>query len=52
MSEIIMIIIGFFVGALMIKMGIDNSNSTKLSKEILAELREIKEILHEGKNKV
>lgn len=45
-----MLIIYLVVGALIIKIGIDNSKSTQYSKEILNELREIKEIMISNKH--
>ncbi|MBP1992999.1 hypothetical protein [Paenibacillus eucommiae] len=47
---IIMFIIYALVGALIIKAGVDNSRSTQYSKEILNELREIKELMKSNKN--
>ncbi|MFD0959037.1 hypothetical protein [Paenibacillus chungangensis] len=45
MGMILMIIIYFLLGALIVKLGIDNSKATKQTQEIVEELREIKEIL-------
>lgn len=39
----------FFFGCLVIRFGVDYSKNTQYSKEILNELREIKEILKDAK---
>lgn len=44
---IIMLAVYLLLGAFIVKLGIDNSKSNKYTKEILQELREIKEILRE-----
>lgn len=49
MNEIIMFIISFLLGIFVIKVGIDNSNSARYSKEILEELIEIKELIKSKK---
>jgi hypothetical protein len=49
LSIIVMLIIYFLLGVLVIKLGIDNSRSTQISKEILNELREIKELMIRNK---
>ncbi|WP_193571509.1 hypothetical protein [Paenibacillus psychroresistens] len=50
MGVIIMFIVYLVVGALIIKVGIDNSKSTQYSKEILQELRDIKELMIRNKH--
>ncbi|GIP45177.1 hypothetical protein J45TS6_36360 [Paenibacillus sp. J45TS6] len=50
MSGIIMFIVYLLVGGLIIKVGVDNSKGTQYSKEILKELREIKELMMKDKN--
>lgn len=49
MSIIVMLVIYFLLGVTVIKLGIDNSRSTQISKEILNELREIKELMIRNK---
>lgn len=44
-----MLIIYLLLGIFVIKVGIDNSRSTQLSKEILNELKEIKELMIRNK---
>lgn len=44
---ILPLVLGLFFGIFVVKLGIDNSQSTKYTKEILEELREIKELLRE-----
>lgn len=46
---IVMLIIYLLLGIFVIKVGIDNSRSTQLSKEILNELKEIKELMIRNK---
>ncbi|WP_213534600.1 DUF5453 family protein [Paenibacillus sp. J45TS6] len=50
LSGIIMFIVYLLVGGLIIKVGVDNSKGTQYSKEILKELREIKELMMKDKN--
>ncbi|WHY17614.1 hypothetical protein QNH28_19170 [Paenibacillus sp. G2S3] len=49
LSIIVMLVIYFLLGVFVIKLGIDNSRSTQISKEILNELREIKEQMSRNK---
>lgn len=44
-----MLIIYLLLGVFVIKVAIDNSRSTQISKEILNELREIKELMIRNK---
>lgn len=43
--EIVMFLFAMLLGAIVIKVGMDNSKSTQYSKEILDELKEIKELM-------
>ncbi|MFF2483281.1 hypothetical protein [Paenibacillus sp. NPDC058071] len=45
MAFILSLIVYFLLGALVVKLGIDNSKMNKHTQEILEELREIKSIL-------
>lgn len=49
MGIIVMLIIYLLLGIFVIKVGIDNSRSTQLSKEILNELKEIKKLMIRNK---
>ncbi|GIO31742.1 hypothetical protein J2TS6_28830 [Paenibacillus albilobatus] len=44
---ILMFVLFLFFGIFVVKLGIDNSQTNKLTKDILQELREIKELLRE-----
>ncbi|MBB3109987.1 putative membrane protein [Paenibacillus phyllosphaerae] len=45
MGVLAMIIIYFILGALVVKVGIDNSKNTHYVRELLEEVRELKEII-------
>lgn len=44
---ILLLVLSLFFGVFVVKLGIDNSQTHKLTKEMLEELREIKELLRE-----
>lgn len=44
---IIMLVVYLFLGIYVVKIGIDNSKNSQHTKEILSELREIKDLLKE-----
>jgi len=46
-GTILMLVVSLFFGIFVVKIGMDNSKSNQYTKEILQELREIKEILRE-----
>lgn len=47
MNTIIMFVVSFLLGVFIVKIGIDNSRGNQHTKEIIQELREIKEILRD-----
>ncbi|MEK4367028.1 hypothetical protein [Paenibacillus sp. FSL R5-0473] len=47
LGMIIMLVVYLFLGIYVVKVGIDNSKNSQHTKEILSELREIKELLKE-----
>ncbi|WFR64977.1 hypothetical protein P9222_13710 [Paenibacillus amylolyticus] len=47
MGMIIMLVFYLFLGIVVVKVGIDNSKNSQHIKEILSELREIKDLLKE-----
>ncbi|OAB25549.1 hypothetical protein PMSD_27745 [Paenibacillus macquariensis subsp. defensor] len=49
LGVVIMFMTYLIVGGLIIKVGVDQSKGTKYSKEILNELREIKELMKKDK---
>lgn len=46
-GTILMLVVSLILGIFVVKIGMDNSKSNQYTKEILQELREIKEILRE-----
>ncbi|WP_339256861.1 hypothetical protein MKZ12_22585 [Paenibacillus sp. FSL R5-0713] len=47
MGMIIMLVVYLFLGIYVLKVGMDNSKNSQHTKEILSELREIKDLLKE-----
>ncbi|MCM3783459.1 hypothetical protein M3231_10775 [Neobacillus mesonae] len=45
--DIVLVIVSFVIGIVVIRLGIDYSNNTKYNRQILQELREIKQHLKE-----
>lgn len=47
METILIFVVFFMLGIFTVKIGVDNSKNNQYTKEILQELKEIKEILRE-----
>jgi preprotein translocase subunit YajC len=47
LQTILILVLSLFFGVFVVKIGMDNSKSNQYTKEMLEELREIKEILRD-----
>ncbi|MFF2091366.1 hypothetical protein [Paenibacillus sp. NPDC058174] len=51
MEYVFLVVVAFFIVALGVRVGLDYSKNTQYTKQVLKELREIKELLQKGSEK-